>query len=64
MGDIVLSKCTDFTKVKLIYIESLLKNCKVIEGIHFLKTRVTEEERLNNEEFYYFQALSMYYDGK
>ena len=29
-----------------------------------LQRRVTEDERAKNEEFNYFQALSMYYDGK
>lgn len=64
LGESILAKCIDFTKVKLIYIESLLKNCKIAEGIQFLKSRVTEDERAKNEEFNYFQALSMYYDGK
>ena len=64
LSENILRRCNDFTKIKLIYIECLLKNCRINEGILFLKSRVTEEERNKHEEFHYFQALSMYYDGK
>lgn len=64
LAESILQKCADYTKAKLIYVECLLKNCKIIEAINFLKNRVTEEEKHKHEEFCYFQALSMYYDGK
>jgi hypothetical protein len=64
LAECILNKCLDYTKVKLIYIETLLKNCKIIEAINFLKSKVTEDEKNKNEDFYYFQAMSMYYDGK
>jgi hypothetical protein len=64
LSENILRRCHDFTKIKLIYIESLLKNCRINEGIIFLKSKVTEDERNKYEEFHYYQALSMYYDGK
>ena len=60
----VNSKCPNFTSVKLLFVESLLKNGKVDEAIIFLRTKVTSEEKLANIEFDYLMALALYYDAK
>ena len=64
LGETILAKCADFTKVKLLYVESLLKNCKITEAISFLKNKVTDDEKIKNEEFIHQNALALYQDGK
>ena len=59
----LLAKCKDFSSLKLIYIQTLLNNCKPQEAITFLNSKLNEEEK-TNEEFEYLTVLSLYYDGR
>lgn len=59
----ILKDCPDFTSTKLIYVQSLLANCKITEAVDFLINKLTHEEK-TNEEFEYLLALAFYYDGK
>jgi len=60
----VIEKCPNFTSVKILFVESLLHNCKIEEAIIFLRTKITSEEKLANLEFDYLMALGLYYDAK
>jgi len=60
----IISRCSNFTSIKLIFAESLLHNCKIEEAIIFLRTKVTSEEKSSNIEFEYLMALGLYYDAK
>ncbi len=64
LARVVVTKCPSFTSVKLIFVESLLHISKVEEGIIFLRTKVTSEEKLNNLEFDYLMAFGLYLDAK
>jgi DnaJ homolog subfamily C member 7 len=59
----LIKDCTEFTQLKIIYVESLLNNCKINEAIDFLINKLTNDEK-NNDEFEYLLALAFYYDGK
>jgi DnaJ family protein C protein 7 len=59
----LLAKCKDFSSLKLIYIQTLLNNCKPQEAIAFLNSKLNEVEK-TNEEFEYLTVLSLYYDGR
>lgn len=63
LGQKILKECTEFTSVKIIYIEALLDNVKLTEAIKFLASKLNDEEK-NNEEFDYLLTLAFYYDGK
>lgn len=51
------------TKIKSIYLDSLLHNCKPLIALDFMKKNLSDEEK-RKEEFEYFLCLSYYYDGK
>jgi DnaJ family protein C protein 7 len=59
----LLQKCKNFTKLKLLYVKSLLNNCKPAEAITYLTQKLSVEEKIS-EEFEYLTAQSLYYDGK
>jgi DnaJ homolog subfamily C member 7 len=59
----LLTKCKEFSALKLIYINTLLNNCKPQDAISFLNSKLNEEEK-SNEEFEYLTALALYYDGR
>ena len=61
--DKLLKEITDFTTLKIIYVETLLENVKIQEALNFIMTKLTPEER-SSEEFEYLTALTLYYDGK
>jgi DnaJ family protein C protein 7 len=61
--DKLLKEITDFTTLKIIYVETLLENVKIQEALDFIMTKLTPEER-SSEEFEYLTALTLYYDGK
>lgn len=60
----LVQKCTEFTKIKLIYVESLIYNTKVNEALNYLSSKVNESEKQSNIMFNYFMGLAFYYDGK
>lgn len=59
----ILKYCDSYFDVKLIYIESLLKQGKLTEGSLYIKDKLTEMEK-KNEYVLYLTALSFYYLGK
>lgn len=59
----IVKECTEFSHLKIIYIETLLNNVKLTEAIDFIINKVSSNER-TNEEFDYLLALGFYYDGK
>ena len=59
----MIKECTDFTQLKLIYIETLLQNVKLNEAIEFLINKLSPDEK-QNEEFDFLLAKAFYYDGK
>jgi len=61
--DKLLKEITDFTALKAIYVEILLENVKIQEALNFITSKLTSEER-SNEEFEYLTLLALYYEGK
>ena len=59
----MLNDCTDYSPLKIIYIKALLENVKLIEAISYLSSKVTNDEK-NEDEFKYLTALALYYDGQ
>jgi tetratricopeptide (TPR) repeat protein len=59
----LLQKCSEDSKLKLIYLECLLQNCKPAQALTFIKSKV-EDEELKKEEFHYLQCQAYYHDGK
>ena len=59
----MIKECTEFSNLKIIYVESLLNNVKLTEAIDFLINKVSSDEKIN-DEFDYLLALGFYYDGK
>jgi DnaJ family protein C protein 7 len=59
----LLKDCPDYSQLKLIHVQSLLNNVKIQQAIEFLLSKVTAEEK-SNEEFDYLLVLAFYYDGK
>jgi DnaJ family protein C protein 7 len=59
----MLTKCKEFSALKIIYINTLLNNCKPQVAISFLNSKLNEDEK-TNEEFEYLTALALYYDGR
>jgi len=60
----MIKECPDYSALKIIYVESLLHNVKLAEATDFLINKVSEEEKSNNDEFYFLLATAFYYDGK
>jgi tetratricopeptide (TPR) repeat protein len=58
----LLIECTDWTEIKIIYIEALLNNVKLAEATHFLAHKLNQEES-TSDEFQYLLCLAFYYDG-
>jgi hypothetical protein len=56
----ILEKCSEYTDIKKIYLESLLANNKPNEVLSFIREKLTEDEK-KMEEFEYFQAKSWYF---
>jgi hypothetical protein len=63
LAENVLSKCTEATQIKSIYIDSLLHNSKPQQAIDFIKNKLTDQEK-RKDEFEYFLCQAYYYDGK
>ncbi len=59
----LLQKCSEDSKLKLIYLECLLQNCKPALALTFIKTKVYDDE-IKKEEFQYLQCQAYYHDGK
>jgi len=64
MGNDILLRSPDFVRVKLLVIESMINNVKIPEAMSFITSKVSSEEKSQTDEFNYFLALAMYYDGK
>jgi tetratricopeptide (TPR) repeat protein len=63
LSEKLLEKCKECTKLKSIYVESLLHNCKATQALDYMKKNLTDEEK-RKEEFEYFLCLAYSYDGK
>ena len=63
LAEEILQKCTEATNIKLIYLESLLQNCKAGEALAFIKSKSTDEE-IKREDFQYLMCQAYYQDGK
>jgi DnaJ homolog subfamily C member 7 len=61
--DKLFKEITDFTQLKIIYVEILLESVKIQEALNFIMSKLTPEER-SSEEFEYLTTLALYYDGK
>lgn len=59
----LLKYCDSYFEIKLIYIESLLKQGKIVQGSEYIKDKLSENEK-KNEYVIYLSALSLYYSGK
>ena len=59
----LVKKLNMHTPTKIVYVESLLNNCKIKEASDFLKNGVSDDEK-RMEEFMYLKCLCTYYDGK
>ena len=64
IGNDILLKSPDFTKIKIIIIQSMLNNVKIADAMAFINSKVSNEEKDNSDEFNYYLALACYYDGK
>jgi hypothetical protein len=63
MGNDILAKSPDFTRVKIIVIESLINNAKAPEAMSFITTKVSNEEKNANDDFNYYLAYACYLDS-
>jgi DnaJ family protein C protein 7 len=61
--DKLLKEITDFSALKVIYVETLLENVKIQEALIFITNKLTPEE-ISSEEIEYLTTLALYYDGK
>ncbi len=59
----MLKDCTDYSQLKIYYIESLLNNVKLSEAIQFLSSKLNSDEKFE-DEFQYLTVLALYYDGQ
>jgi tetratricopeptide (TPR) repeat protein len=63
LADKLLKTNVETSDIKMIYIESLLQNCKVEEALKYIKRKLTDDEK-KMEDFEYLLSLAYYYDGK
>lgn len=59
----ILSHCSDYYDMKTIQVESLLITNKLEKAVNILKSKFTDDEKLN-ETTVYLTALAFYYEGK
>jgi len=59
----LLEKCAEYTEIKKLYIESLLQNNKPKEVLAFISQKLNDEEKMI-EEFDYYTAKAMYFNGE
>lgn len=59
----LLEYCSEASHIKLIYLESLLQNCKPEQALSFYKHKVNDDEN-KKEEFQYILSQTYYQDGK
>jgi DnaJ family protein C protein 7 len=62
LAEKMLTECTEWSEVKLMYVEALLNNVKLSEAINFLASKLNHEES-TRDEFQYLLCLAFYYDG-
>ena len=58
----LLKECLEFNALKITYIKVLIENLKLVEAIKFIISKISQEEK--NDEIEYFLALAFYYDGQ
>lgn len=58
----LLKECTEFLALKVTYVKLLLENLKLTEAINFITSKITQDEK--NDEIDYYLALAFYYDGQ
>jgi len=63
LGEKLLSKCTEDYKIKLIYMESLINNCKPQAALTYFKEKIHSEDS-RNEKIQYLVCQAYYQDGK
>jgi Flp pilus assembly protein TadD len=59
----MLNDCTDYPALKAIYIKAMLDNVKLTEAITYLSSKLTNDEK-SEDEFKYLTALALYYEGQ
>jgi len=57
-----LERCSEYTDLKKVYIECLLQNNKPKEAIHFISSKLNEDEK-NIDDFDYYSAKSLYFNS-
>ena len=60
----LIKESSEFTELKLKYIKCLIENVKLLEAITYIQNNVKGEEKIKYEEFDYYAALALYYDGQ
>lgn len=63
LSSTLIKDCSEFSQLKILYVETLLNNVKLTEAIDFLINKVSADEK-SNEEFDFLLAKAFYYDGK
>ena len=62
LSESILQKCTEYSKIKQIYVESLIQNSKFSEVVEFVENKVGDDD--DADMFNYYVALSKYKEGK
>jgi hypothetical protein len=58
-----LEKCTDYKELKKLYLQALLANNKPDETLAFIRDKLNEDEK-HDEDFHYYQAKAWYFNGE
>ena len=60
----MIEKESDFSELKLKYIQILIENVKLTEAVQYINNEINYEDKKSNEQFDYLTALCLYYDGQ
>ena len=60
----MIEKESDFSELKLKYIQILIENVKLTEALQYINNEINYEDKKSNEQFDYLTALCLYYDGQ
>ena len=60
----LIEKVSDFSDLKLKYIQVLIENVKLTDALQYINKEINYEDKKNNEQFDYLNALCLYYDGQ
>ena len=58
----ILEKCSEYTDMKKLYIQTLLQNNKPKEVITFIQTKLNDDEKMI-EEFDFYTGKALYFNG-